>query len=82
MTKLEIYRLALKAVEREMDYLSNTMKKAPKSRDYLITQWDEYAEKKKELVAAIDHLSVSNGESCENKNIPERGKEVEYVGRK
>lgn len=56
MTKLEIYRLALKAVEHEMDALAKTMKEAPKSREYLITQWDEYAEKKKELVAAIDHL--------------------------
>ena len=57
MTLLEVYRLALRTVERELDGLGKNMKENPKLCKYLIAQYDEYEEQKKELVKAIGRLS-------------------------
>ena len=57
LSEIEVYRLALRTVEREMDALAKSMKENPKLCKYVIAQYDEYEEQKKELVKAIVRLS-------------------------
>lgn len=71
MTKLEVYRLALQTVERELDFWSVQIKARPYLKESLIMQYDEWTERKKELVHSID--LIANGDNpLENKKCPER----------
>lgn len=57
ISELDLLRLALKAVESELDLLNKKIEKFPQWREFLTSQKNEYEPIRKELIKAIDSLS-------------------------
>lgn len=56
MEQIKVYRLALKAVERELDITTRQIQEKPELREYLKPEHEELIETRKTLIKEIDEL--------------------------
>ena len=57
MTEIKVYRLALKAVERDLDNTTRQIQEKPELRKYLKPEHEELMETPKTLIKKINELS-------------------------
>ena len=57
MTEIKVYRLALNAVERDLDNTTRQIQEKPELRKYLKPEHEELMETRKTLIKKIDELS-------------------------
>ena len=53
ISERNLLRLALKAVDRECDFLKDLIERFPRCRDFLTAQLEEYERVRKELVKVL-----------------------------
>ena len=57
MEQRKVYRLALKAVERDLDNTTRQIQEKPELRKYLMPEHEELIETRKTLIKKIDELA-------------------------
>lgn len=57
MEQIKVYRLALKAVERDLDNTTRQIQEKPELRKYLMPEHEELIETRKTLIKKIDELA-------------------------